>query len=197
MTAAPPAPRRYARTVRLSLYEFETGVETIGGSRVVYDLAGDRAWFGAATVDGHALVWQLDHDSEDAEGALVSRAIELDRFADWIVRCDRVDFPKGGIAYLHTHPGPGIRYLLRGEIEIVTEGRSTFYGPGGAWFESGPDPVRAEASAHQETSFVRVMVLPAEWAGKRTIRYVDPTDDARPKLQRATVYFDNPFTVRR
>ncbi len=65
---------------------------------------------------------------------------------------------------------------MQGEIEIETEGRSTFYGPGGAWFESGPDPVVARASAHLETSFVRALVLPAEWAGKRTIRYLEPTD---------------------
>ncbi len=183
--------------MRLSLYEFETGVETIGGNRVVYDVAGDRASFGAATVEGRALVWQLDADAEQAEGALVSRAVALDPFADWIVRCDRIDFPKGGVAYLHTHPGPGIRYLLDGEIEIVTEGHAAFYGPGGAWFEAGPDPVRAVASAHLETSFVRVIVLPAAWRGMRTIRYVDPADDDRPKLQQATVYFDHSFDVPR
>lgn len=183
--------------MRLSLYEFETGVETIGGNRVVYDIAADHAWFGAATVEGHALVWQLDGDADAAEGALVSRSVELDPFADWIVRCDRIDFPKGGVAYLHTHPGPGIRYLLRGGIEILTEGRATFYGPGGAWFEAGPEPVRAEGSPHAETSFVRVMVLPAEWSGKRTIRYVDPADAERPKLQQATVYFDHALRVPR
>ena len=34
------------------------------------------------------------------------------------------------------------------------------------------------------------MLLPAEWEGKRTIRYVDPDDESRPKLQRPTVFFD-------
>ena len=38
------------------------------------------------------------------------------------MRCDRIDFPPGGIAYTHTHPGPGIRYLLHGELDIHTEG---------------------------------------------------------------------------
>jgi quercetin dioxygenase-like cupin family protein len=179
--------------VRLSLYEFSAGVETIGGNRVVYDLTTGEAWFGAATVDGPALVWQFDHDEAEAEGALLSHAVHLDPFASWIARCDRVDFPKGGVAYTHTHPGPGIRYLLHGELEIRTEGRSTFYGPGGAWFESGPDPVYAEASAHAETAFVRVLVLPAEWEGQRTIRYVDPADEEKPKLQRATVFLEHPI----
>ncbi len=40
--------------VRLSLYEFETGVETIGGDGVVYDIANDSAAFGAADIEGHA-----------------------------------------------------------------------------------------------------------------------------------------------
>ena len=37
---------------------------------------------------------------------------------------------------------------------------------------------------------MRVMVLPAEWEGKRTITYVDPADAGRPKLQSARVYLE-------
>ena len=70
-----------------------------------------------------------------------------------------------------------------------------FYGPGGAWFESWPEPVYAAASAPTETAFVRVLLLPAEWAGKRTIRYVDPSDEEKPKLQRATVYLEHPIEL--
>ena len=177
--------------MRLSLYEFETGAETAGGNRVVYDVANDAAYFGAAHVDGRALVWQLDDTPEETEGALLSRRIQLDPFADWVLRCDRIDFPPGGIAYTHTHPGPGIRYLLHGRLDVSTEGRSASYGPGGAWFESGPDPVLARASEQARTAFVRVLILPAVWAGKRTINYVDPADEDRPKLQKATVYLEH------
>lgn len=180
--------------MRLSLHRFETGVETIGGNRVVYDLDRDSASFGRATVEGRALVWQLERDEAEAEGALLSRPVQLDPFAQWIVRCDRIDFPLGGVAQRHTHPGPGIRYLLRGELEIETEGRSTFYGPGGAWFESGADPVVARASAHVQTSFVRVLVLPAEWAGKRTIRYAAAVDETAP-TQTARVYLEHPISL--
>lgn len=183
--------------MRLSLYEFANGVETIGGNRVVLDLETQAAAFGAAQVDGHALVWQLDHDEDEAEGALVSARVQLDPFADWVIRCDRVDFPKGGVARLHTHPGPGIRYLIEGELEIRTEGRATFYGPGGAWFESGPEPVEALASAHLETAFVRALVLPAEWVGRRTISYVRAEDAEVPATQRATVLLEHPITLPR
>ena len=41
---------------------------------------------------------------------------------------------------------------------------------------------------------MRVLVLPAEWAGKRTIRYVDPIDETAPK-QSATVYLEHPIAL--
>jgi quercetin dioxygenase-like cupin family protein len=182
--------------MRLSLYRFETGVETIGGNRVVYDLERGEARFGAAVVDGPALVWQLDPAEADADGALLSQFVQLDPFAPWVIRCDRIDFALGGIAYRHTHPGPGIRYLLRGELEVETDGHSAFYGPGGAWFESGPDPVVARASAHLETSFVRALVLPAEWAGKRTIRYLEP-HEGREVGQTASVLLEHAIALPR
>lgn len=178
----------------LSLYHLEHGIRTAPGDSVVYDLTRGEATFGAATVEGPALVWQLDADEQEAAGALLSRPVRLAPASDWIARCDRIDFPPGGIAYRHTHPGPGIRYLLHGELTIETEGHEVTYGPGGAWFESGPDPVLATASVSEETAFVRVLLLPAEWAGKRTIRYADAADEEKPKLQRPTVFFDHPIT---
>jgi quercetin dioxygenase-like cupin family protein len=153
------------------------GVVTDAGRRVVYDVVRDEAHFGAASVDGDAIVWEVD---ERPEG-------------EWLVRCDRVDFPPGGVAYLHTHPGPGIRVLLDGRIRIDSAGESHEYGPGEWWHESGPEPVFAAASEDEETAFVRVMLVPRELEGQRTIRYVDPGDDAKPKLQRARIYFEQPL----
>ena len=67
------------------------------------------------------------------------------------------------------------------------------YGAGGAWFEGADYPVLATASADDETAFVRVLLLPPEWAGKRTIRYVDPADEEKPRLQRPTVLLEAPL----
>ncbi|MCZ7588433.1 MAG: hypothetical protein M5U27_06125 [Gaiella sp.] len=159
--------------MRLSLYHFDTGVQTIGGNRVVYDVERGAARFGAASVDGPALVWQLDHDEVDAEGALLSRFVQLDPYASWVVRCDRIDFPRGAVVPAHTHPGPAILYVLHGEVEVEADGRASFFGPGGAWFESGPDAVLTRASSHLGASCVRALVLPAEWAGKRPVRFVE------------------------
>ena len=132
------------------------------------------------------MVWELGDEGEP---------LELTQDAEWLMRCDRVDFPPGGVAYRHTHPGPGIRCLLHGSIRIETNGRSATYGPFETWFESGPEPVFAAASETEATAFVRVMLLPREWEGKRTIRYVDPADAEKPKLQRPTVFFDRPIAL--
>jgi quercetin dioxygenase-like cupin family protein len=174
-----------------SLFDQPAGAEPLPGNRVVYDVGRGEAWFGEVGVQEHALVWELSE--EGADGALLSAEVELDRSVEWLMRCDRVDFPPGGVAHRHTHPGPGIRYLLFGSIRIES-GPVDTYGPGEAWFESGPEPVYAEASETEDSAFVRVLLLPREWEGKRTIRYVDP-DDGKPKLQRATVFLEQPVEL--
>lgn len=110
-----------------------------------------------------------------------------------VLRGDSVGFPPGGCAYLHRHQGPGIRCLLDGGIRIDTHGRSTSYGPGGAWYESGPDPVFAQA-ADRPTRFIRVMILPASYLGKSSVEYLREEDKARPKSQQYKIFVDLPLT---
>lgn len=179
--------------MNFTLREHPTGVVTARGYRVVYDLERDLAWFGEAEVAGAALEFELDGDQQ--EPALAAE-VEFDAGADWVVRCDRIDFPPGGVAYRHVHPGPGIRRLLFGELTIDRgDGEARTYRAGEAWFEGADDPVVATASATAETAFVRVLLLPAEWAGRRTIRYLDPADEKRPKLQRATILLEEPIEL--
>ena len=177
----------------LALYEHPHGVQTAGGNVAVYDVDDNTASFGAASVPGRALVWRLEDEAEP--GAKLAAPVALEAGLEWLLRCDRVDFPPGGVAYRHTHPGPGIRCLLLGSIRIDSGGESQRYHPLDAWFESGPEPVLAVAAEDAETAFVRVMLLPREWEGRRTIRYVDPADEAKPRLQRATVFFDEPIEL--
>ena len=79
------------------------------------------------------------------------------------------------------------------EVDAVAAQQRVTLGPLEWWYETGPDPVYAAASDTEETAFVRVLVLPAEWAGKRTIRYLDPADEEKPKLQRARIYLEWPL----
>jgi hypothetical protein len=177
----------------LALYEHSHGVETSGGNLAVYDLERNTAYFGAASLAGRALVWKLEEQA--GVGEKLAAPVALDPGVEWLLRCDRVDFPPGGIAYRHTHPGPGIRCLLHGSILIDSGGETHAYHPLEPWFEAGAEPVLAVASEDEETAFVRAMLVPREWAGKRTIRYVDPADEDKPKLQRATVFFDEPIEL--
>jgi hypothetical protein len=112
-----------------------------------------------------------------------------------LIRADSVAFPPGGCAYLHTHQGPGIRCLIEGGIRIDTDGHSTSYAPGGAWFEAGPIPVFAQAASDRPSRFIRVMVLPVELKGKSSIAYVNAEDRDKPKSQSYKIYVDTPIVV--
>jgi quercetin dioxygenase-like cupin family protein len=178
--------------LNFALHEYPRGVETEPGLRVVYDLEQNEAFFGAARVAGEALVWEV---GGRGEGAALAVEVELGPATDWILRCDRVDFPPGGVAHRHIHPGPGIRRLLLGELTIEEPAGVRTYRSGEAWFEGAQHPVLATASPSEDTAFVRVLLLPAEWAGKRTISYLDPADEQKPKLQKATVFLEQPIEL--
>lgn len=128
-----------------------------------------------------------------ASRELLSAAMDLDPARDYLLRLDRVDFPPGGVALRHTHAGGGIRCLLEGSIEIDTQGAKHTYAPLEAWFEAGPDPVFAQASATQPTAFARMMVLPRALLGKSSISYVNAEDLAKPKNQRYQIFIDAPL----
>ena len=111
-----------------------------------------------------------------------------------LLRGDSVAFPPGGCAYLHRHQGPGIRCLIEGGIRIDTHGHSTAYGPGGAWYETGPDGVFAQA-ADRPTRFIRVMILPRAYLGKSSVEYLNEADKAKPKLQSYKIFVDMPIEL--
>jgi hypothetical protein len=180
------------------------GAAMIGGSAI----ADGEAWFGEGPltlVPGKAGVtcWRFEfalpsaatgvaRGSGVASNEKLSVPLETLPPGDLLLRGDSVAFPSGGCAYLHTHQGPGIRCLIEGGIRIDTHGGSTSYGPGGAWFESGSEPVFAQG-ADRTTRFIRVMILPRALLGKSSIAYVNEDDKARPKSQQYKIYVDTPI----
>lgn len=176
-------------------------------------LAANSAWHGSEVVTvtagaaGAALLrWELgagDGPQAAPESAGVASTLTLAHSVDlpdpggYLMRCDRVDFPPGGIAYTHVHRGPGIRCLLTGAIRVEVNGESCDIEPGGAWFEAGPDPVIALASQTAPTAFARVMILPRELRGGSSIRYVKPEDAEKPKLQTYRIFVDEFVDIHR
>ncbi len=116
--------------------------------------------------------------------------LPLDDPEGYLLRCDKVELPPGGIAYTHTHQGGGIRCLLKGGFNVLVHGETTGLGEFDAWFEAGPDPVYAWAPDDAPGHFSRVMILPRRLKGRSSIRYVDPADADKPKLQKYTVFVD-------
>lgn len=190
------------------LYVRDGGIGADGAGHTVTVGAG-AAWHGAtecvvtagaagATVLRFELLGAGSPASQSSREArtLLTHPIPLDPAHAYLMRCDRVEFAPGGEALPHGHRGGGIRCLLAGELEVRVGGQpGRLMKPGDAWFESGREPVVAEASADEETAFIRCAILPAEIRGESSIVYVDPADAARSRPRTYTIYVDQPFPL--
>jgi hypothetical protein len=181
----------------------QSGALTVRHAGETSTVPPDSAWHGAracaiaASADVTVLRWELHTAcSPSASVPLLEQTLDLDPARAWLLRCDRVDFDPGGVALPHRHRGGGIRCLVAGTLEVtVGDADPQTIRPGGAWFESGREPVLARASATEPTSFIRVAVLPAEIRGQSSIMYVDPADAARGRPRRYTVWVDAPIAL--
>jgi len=148
------------------------------------------AWWRFELVAGDTSEWTL---GGGATRKKLSAALATLPKGDLLLRGDSVVFPPGGCAYLHRHQGPGIRCLIEGGIRIDTQGHSTSYGPGAAWFESGPDPVFAQAAPDRASRFIRVMILPRALIGKSSLELLNEEDKAKPRSQQYKIFADAPI----
>jgi hypothetical protein len=182
------------------------GAATIEGKT----LSDGEAWSGegacllTAGKDG-VTIWRFElaasgSTSHPIKGALRSQeklaaALETMPQGELLLRGDSVAFPPGGCAFLHKHWGPGIRCLIDGGIRIDTHGRSTSYGPGTPWYETGSDPVFAQAAMDRPSRFIRVMVLPRSLLGKSSFQFVNEEDKAKPRVQQYKIFADLPIAT--
>ena len=182
------------------------GSVTIETSDGCQHLASHTGWVGSGETafipaSDETTIWRWELVSAPAEsrGELRSsplcvsalkleKEIELDSNYSWLMRCDSVGFPPGGVALTHMHQGPGIRCVLKGNITIEAEGVVNHHGPGEAWFERGTAPVLAPTTEETDTVFIRCFILPRACKGRSSIRYVKPEDAALPKVQTYHVY---------
>jgi len=208
--------------LRVELPALPRLIFVVHGSAVIEGrpLSDGEAWHGEGAVtltpgSGGVTCWRFELAPADAgDGSVAGRSgisrpklvapAETLPAGDLLLRGDSVAFPPGGCAFLHRHQGPGIRCLLEGGIRIDTHvgssvGASTSYGPGGAWYESGPDPVFAQGARDRATRFIRMMILPRALLGKSSIEYLNPDDRERPKSQSYQGFADAPisFSARR
>ena len=180
------------------------GAVTIGDKT----LSDGEAWNGegacslAAGNDG-VTVWRFELAASGSANNLIkgvlrsqeklAAALETAPQGELLLRGDSVAFPPGGCAFLHKHWGPGIRCLIDGGIRIDTLGHSTSYGPGSAWYETGSDPVFAQAAMDRPSRFIRVMILPRPLIGKSSFQFVNEEDKAKPRVQHYKIFADIPI----
>jgi quercetin dioxygenase-like cupin family protein len=73
----------------------------------------------------------------------------------------RVQFPKGYKTPLHTHEGPGPRYVLKGKLKVEDGGQSNTYGPGEVFWETGAE-MTVENVGRGEAEIIIFEMAPAK-----------------------------------
>lgn len=201
----PAAGRLRLPALNRVLYARRSAISVASGAGDARVVEG-QAWHGAgacevAAGDAGAAVlrYELIRGTAPAGGdakVLLEHPIDLDPRAEYLIRADRVDFAPGGVALPHRHRGGGIRCLIAGALEVtVGDAPARRVTPGGAWFESGREPVLAVASKAEDTSFIRVAILPREIRGRTSIMYVNPADAERGRPRTYTVFVDEPIDI--
>ena len=75
----------------------------------------------------------------------------------------------GAFIGAHHHAGPGIRYILSGEITITEGGIVTVYKAGDYYYETGNIAHTAENKADVPLRFIVVEMIPKTWSGPAVI----------------------------
>lgn len=73
----------------------------------------------------------------------------------------RVQFPKGYKTPMHTHEGPGPRYVLSGQLKVEDGGESHIYGPGEVFWETGAE-MTVENVSPGEAEMIIFEMVPAK-----------------------------------
>jgi len=80
------------------------------------------------------------------------------------MRATEVTFAPDAYLGVHHHVGPGIRYILAGEVTFTEGGKTTIYKAGEYFFETG----NLAHTAHNNTSMpLRILfveILPKDWS---------------------------------
>jgi quercetin dioxygenase-like cupin family protein len=74
-----------------------------------------------------------------------------------------VQFPKGYKTPLHTHEGPGPRYVLKGKLKVEDGGQSNVFSPGEVFWETGAE-MTVENVGKGEAEIIIFEMAPAKTA---------------------------------
>jgi len=85
------------------------------------------------------------------------------------LRATEVTFAPDGYLGVHHHVGPGIRYVLSGEVTFTEGGQTTIYKSGDYFFETGNLAHTAQNKTNLPLRILFVEILPKDWAAPTVI----------------------------
>ncbi len=85
------------------------------------------------------------------------------------LRATEVTFAPEGYLGVHHHVGPGIRYVLSGEVTFTEGGQATIYKAGDYFFETGNLAHTAQNKTNLPLRILFVEILPKDWAAPTVI----------------------------
>jgi len=79
------------------------------------------------------------------------------------LRATELTFAPGGYVGVHHHVGPGIRYIISGELTFTEGGQETVYRAGDYYFEPGNVAHTAQNKTKLPLRVLVVEILPKDW----------------------------------
>lgn len=88
------------------------------------------------------ITYTYSQDAAATENTAFKRTVLLENKADLTskhvtARTIRVIFPPAFKTPLHTHEGPGPRYVVKGKLKVIEGGKTNIYQAGDVFWESG------------------------------------------------------------
>jgi quercetin dioxygenase-like cupin family protein len=85
------------------------------------------------------------------------------------LRATELTFAPGGYVGVHHHVGPGIRYMISGEITFAEGGQETIYKAGDYFFETGNLAHTAQNKTNLPARVLIVEIVPKDWTAPALI----------------------------
>jgi quercetin dioxygenase-like cupin family protein len=85
------------------------------------------------------------------------------------LRATELTFAPGGFVGAHHHVGPGIRYIISGELTFTEGGQDTIYKAGDYFFETGNVVHTAQNKTNLPLRVLVVEILPKDWTAPAMI----------------------------
>jgi quercetin dioxygenase-like cupin family protein len=85
------------------------------------------------------------------------------------LRASETIYQPGGYIGEHHHVGPGIRYVVSGELTYIQGEKTTVYKKGDYFYESGDVTHTAINKTSQPVMIINFELLPIDWSGSSAV----------------------------